>query len=92
MSDVLTERPALAAVPGTARVESRAHAYELLELVARYLAEHEPHSPTPFLLRRAVAWGQMPLPELMREIVHTEGDMSRYLAMLGVESRGDVVA
>lgn len=86
MSDVLTtERPAMAPMPGTARVESRAHAYQLLELVARYLAEQEPHSPTPFLLRRAVAWGQMPLPELMREIVHTEGDMSRYLAMLGVE-------
>ncbi|QGZ64843.1 type VI secretion system protein TssA [Paraburkholderia acidisoli] len=73
------------AVANTARVESRAHAYQLLELVARYLSEHEPHSPTPFLLRRAVQWGQMPLPELMREIVRTEGDMSRYLSMLGVE-------
>jgi type VI secretion system protein ImpA len=67
------------------RVESRTHAYQLLDLVARYLAEHEPHSPTPFLLQRAVTWGQMPLPELMREIVRTEGDMARYLAMLGIE-------
>jgi type VI secretion system protein ImpA len=67
------------------RVESRAHAYQLLDLVARYLAEHEPHSPTPFLLQRAVTWGQLPLPELMREIVRTEGDMARYLALLGIE-------
>ncbi|OXJ22609.1 type VI secretion protein ImpA [Burkholderia sp. HI2714] len=71
--------------PLPARVDSRAHAYQLLELVARYLIEHEPHSPTPYLLQRVVLWGQMPLPELMREVVRTEGDMSRYLAMLGLE-------
>ena len=68
-----------------ARVESRAQAYDLIELVASYLAEHEPHSPTPFLLRRAVSWGTMSLPDLMREVVRTEGDMSRFFAMLGVE-------
>jgi type VI secretion system protein ImpA len=68
-----------------ASVDSRTHAYQLLELVARYLSEHEPHSPTPYLLRRAVSWGQMPLSELMREVIRTEGDMSRYLAMLGLE-------
>jgi type VI secretion system protein ImpA len=68
-----------------ARVESRAQAYDLIELVASYLAEHEPHSPTPFLLRRAVSWGAMSLPDLMREVVRTEGDMSRFFAMLGVE-------
>jgi type VI secretion system protein ImpA len=67
------------------RVESRAHAYQLLELVAAYLAEHEPHSPTPFLLSRAVSWGSMPLPDLMREIVRSEGDLARYLALLGIE-------
>ncbi|KXU85429.1 type VI secretion protein ImpA [Paraburkholderia monticola] len=68
-----------------ARVESREQAYDLIELVASYLAEHEPHSPTPFLLRRAVSWGAMSLPDLMREVVRTEGDMSRFFAMLGVE-------
>ncbi|MDR5780884.1 type VI secretion system protein TssA [Caballeronia sp. LZ065] len=72
------------AVP-LSRVESRAQAYQLLELVADYLAEQEPHSPTPFLLWRAVAWGKMPLPELMREVVRSEGDMARYLSMLGIE-------
>jgi type VI secretion system protein ImpA len=91
MSDVLQDAPVglQSAVardkPAFARVESRADAYQLIELAARYLAEHEPHSPTPFLLRRAVAWGQMSLPELMREVVRTDGDMSRFFAMLEVE-------
>jgi type VI secretion system protein ImpA len=66
---------------GTAIVD-RAHAYQLLQIVADYLARHEPHSPTPYLLRRAVGWGQMSLPDLMREIVREEGDLSRYLSLL----------
>lgn len=67
------------------QIVDRAHAYRLIEDVARYLAEHEPHSPTPYLLARAVSWGRMPLPELMRDIVSQEGDLGRYMAMLGVE-------
>jgi type VI secretion system protein ImpA len=74
---------AVAALPG--RIENRAHAYQLIEIVARYLEENEPHSPTPYLLKRAVSWGQMPLANLMREIVRTEGDLTRYLALLGLE-------
>lgn len=66
-------------------IVDRSHAYRLLEEIARYLAEHEPHSPTPYLLARAVSWGRMPLPDLMRDIVSQEGDLGRYMAMLDVE-------
>jgi type VI secretion system protein ImpA len=66
------------------RIADRNHAYELLDAVAQYLARTEPHSPTPYLLKRAVAWGGMPLPELMREVVNQEGDLTRYFAMLGL--------
>jgi type VI secretion system protein ImpA len=76
-------RAAVAALPG--HIENRTHAYQLIEIVARYLEENEPHSPTPYLLKRAVSWGQMPLADLMREIVRTEGDLTRYLALLGLE-------
>ena len=76
-------RNAVVLSPG--HIENRAHAYQLIEIVARYLEENEPHSPTPYLLKRAVSWGQMPLANLMREIVRTEGDLTRYLALLGLE-------
>jgi type VI secretion system protein ImpA len=66
------------------RIQDRTHAYELLDAVAQFLARTEPHSPTPYLLKRAVAWGGMPLPELMREVVSQEGDLTRYFAMLGL--------
>jgi type VI secretion system protein ImpA len=76
-------RAAVPVLPGY--IENRTHAYQLIEIVARYLEENEPHSPTPYLLKRAVSWGQMPLADLMREIVRTEGDLTRYLALLGLE-------
>lgn len=69
----------------TGRIADRAHAYRLLGEIAAYLAHHEPHSPTPYLLKRAVSWGPMPLADLMREIVQQEGDLARYLALLGLE-------
>lgn len=73
-----------AAVVGTT-IASRDHAYQMLATIADYLAQQEPHSPTPYLLRRAVVWGRMPLPELMREVAREEGGLGRYLSMLGLD-------
>jgi type VI secretion system protein ImpA len=70
------------AVASSPVITSRSDAYRLLEAVAVYLAQQEPHSPTPYLLRRAVSWGRLPLADLMRQIVREEGDLSRYLALL----------
>ncbi|SCU87396.1 conserved hypothetical protein [Cupriavidus necator] len=64
------------------RIEDRAHAYQLIRDVADYLARHEPHSPTPYLLRRAVRWGQMPLADLMQDILREDGDIGRYFSLL----------
>ncbi|CAG4885738.1 type VI secretion system protein TssA [Paraburkholderia gardini] len=66
-------------------IASRDHAYQMLATIADYLALQEPHSPTPYLLRRAVVWGRMPLPELMREVAREEGGLGRYLSMLGLD-------
>ncbi len=80
------QRAAGAGIPSLAgMITDRTHAYRLLDDIAGYLERHEPHSPTPYLLKRAVAWGQMPLPDLMREIVRQEGDLTRYLGLLGLE-------
>lgn len=61
---------------------SRAHAYRELARIAQYLAEVEPHSPTPYLLRKAVAWGEMSLAELMHELTQDDAGFARYLALL----------
>lgn len=64
---------------------NRNEAYATLATLADYLAEVEPHSPTPFLIRRAVKWGRMSLAEVMVEIIEEEGDLSRLLNILGVK-------
>jgi type VI secretion system protein ImpA len=70
-------------------ITSREDAYRLLEAAAEFLQRTEPHSPTPYLVKRAVSWGQMSLADLMQEIVREEGDLSRYFSLLGINSPRD---
>ncbi len=57
-------------------IRSRADAYRRLAEAADYLLRTEPHSPTPYLVQRAVEWGQMSLPELLQQIVRNEGELN----------------
>jgi type VI secretion system protein ImpA len=57
-------------------IRSRADAYRRLSEAADYLLHTEPHSPTPYLVKRAVEWGTMSLPELLQQIVRNEGELS----------------
>jgi type VI secretion system protein ImpA len=61
---------------------SRDEAYAVLESLADYLRRVEPHSPTPYLVHRAVRWGRMPLPELMEEVVREEGDLNQLFKLV----------
>jgi type VI secretion system protein VasJ len=65
-------RPAVAgpsaALSPAGAVASRAEAYRQIISAADHLQATEPHSPVPYLLRRAVAWGTMPLPQLYAEL------------------------
>ena len=57
-------------------IRSRGEAYRRLSEAADYLLRTEPHSPTPYLVKRAVEWGSMSLPELLQQIVRNEGEMN----------------
>lgn len=72
----------------TGPIRSRADAYRQLEGIANFLQSIEPHSPTPYLIRRAVSWGRMPLPELMQEVLREEGDLNRLFTVLGLKPQG----
>lgn len=74
--------PVAAAVPaGPQGIRDRDHAYRILTQVAAYLEKTEPHSPVPHLIMRAVAWGQMSLPELLAEMMAEGGDTFRLLGL-----------
>jgi type VI secretion system protein ImpA len=56
-------------------ISNRADAYRRLSEAADYLLRTEPHSPTPYLVKRAVEWGHMSLFEVFQQIVRNEGEM-----------------
>ncbi len=94
--EVIAMTPADPAVPAAIEtgvtsgpISSRAEAYRMLEAAAAYLQRTEPHSPTPYLVKRAVTWGQMSLADLMQEILREEGDLTRYFSLLGMNPPRD---
>lgn len=82
-ADSSAGEPGALAMP-SGPITSRAEAYRMLEAAAAYLQRTEPHSPTPYLVKRAVSWGNMSLADLMQEILREEGDLTRYFSLLGL--------
>ncbi len=85
------DKPAPAATgtgTGGGPIQSRAEAYKRLAEAADYLIRSEPHSPVPYLVRRAVAWGNMSFGELLVELVEAGGDHQRVLRLLGLDAVG----
>ena len=80
----------VAAAPvATSGWQTRDQAYQALDSIAAYLHRTEPHSPTPYLIKRAVNWGRMPLPELMAEVIREEGDLNKLINLLGLSDPND---
>ena len=66
---------------------TREHAYALLAEAADILEKVEPHSPSSYLVRRAMAWGKMSLVELMQEMVRDPENLGQIMQLLGVHPR-----
>ena len=66
----------------------RAQAYAYLAAAADFLMRLEPHSPVPYLVRRAIEWGQFNTVELYEEIfVRRNGQISIF-DLLGLKEEG----
>lgn len=70
----------------TGPIRSRTQAYQRLAEAAEYLQRTEPHSPVPYLVKRAIAWGNMDLIQLLNELVAGGADRQGIYALLGVKS------
>jgi type VI secretion system protein ImpA len=75
--------PSIAQAPGM-RIRTRSEAYSLLEEIALFLHQNDPHSPTPYLISRAVAWGNMHFDELLPELVGDAPKLSELLKLLNI--------
>jgi type VI secretion system protein ImpA len=68
-------------------IRSRAEAYWRLSEAAEYLLRTEPHSPTPYLVQRAVEWGSMSLFDLFQQIIRNEGEMQEINKLLRLTNK-----
>ena len=64
----------------------RERAYQVLAEIGDYLMQVEPHSPVPYLIRRAVAWGGLNAAELYREVFQKGGGRIDIFELLGGEA------
>ncbi|HXD89228.1 MAG TPA: type VI secretion system protein TssA [Urbifossiella sp.] len=77
--------------PSDRAVLSRSEVYRRLGEAADLLERLEPHSPIPYLIRKAVELGAMPFPVLMRALIRDDNvlmDMSRELGIKQPEPQG----
>ncbi|MCE7629255.1 hypothetical protein LZT04_15500, partial [Vibrio fluvialis] len=62
-------------------------AFAELQRIADYFLATEPHSPIYLLLKRAIRWGGMSLPELLEELVGDNNAVQQRIEQLaGLES------
>jgi type VI secretion system protein ImpA len=66
-------------------IRTRAQAYHMLAEAAEFLMKTEPHSPTPYLVKRAVAWGNLNLGELLQQMLRTPGELGELYRLLGLD-------
>jgi type VI secretion system protein ImpA len=67
-------------------IGERERAYQMLAEIGDYLMQIEPHSPVPYLIRRAVAWGGLNAAELYREVFQQGGGRLDIFELLGGET------
>ncbi len=76
-----------AATPGVAigSITTRAEAYQALSQAAEFLIKTEPHSPAPYLVKRAVTWGDKNLNDLLKELIQDSNNLGNVLELLGMD-------
>lgn len=89
VTESTTQQAAVATAPPSAIKpmgvpDSRQEAYRQLRVIADYLLRAEPQSPAPYLIKRAIDWGQKPLPEMLEEFINADADMRKIWKVLGV--------
>ncbi|UAA37098.1 type VI secretion system protein TssA [Paraneptunicella aestuarii] len=70
---------------GSGPIKNRMDAYARLAEAAEYLAMDDPHSPVPYLVYKAIEWGQLNTAELYQELfVQYQGQLNIF-DLLGLE-------
>lgn len=78
-----------AAKQSTKEINTRADAFKKLIEISDFFRKTEPHSPIPYILERAVRWGDMPLNELIKELIPDDSARKAYGSLTGISTDED---
>jgi len=79
-----TAAPVASAPPKPAQM-TREIAFKQIIDLAEFFRKTEPHSPVSYLLEKAVKWGEMPLTELIQELISDNNSLERFSDLTGVK-------
>lgn len=67
-------------------IANREQAFKQLREIAEYFRKTEPHSPVSYILEKSVKWGNMPLEELIQELIPDGSSLQHYGMITGVKT------
>ncbi len=70
-------------------IGNREAAFKQLRDISEFFRKTEPHSPISYVLEKAVKWGNMPLGELISELIPDSSSRAHYSSLTGVKSDDD---
>jgi type VI secretion system protein ImpA len=80
---------AAAATSMTGAVQNRADAFRRLTEISEFFLKTEPHSPLAYILAKAVKWGNMPLNELIMELIPESSSRDYYRSLTGMKPENE---
>lgn len=89
MEPIVASSDDASAAHASGPIRSRQDAYRVLMDAARYLKKVEPHSPAPYLVMKAVSWGDKTLDDLLREFVREGLNLEALFTFLGIDNQDD---
>lgn len=97
-AEVVTEEGTTSAAAGPAAaaggtvqgaLQSRADAFRKLTEISEFFRKTEPHSPLSYILARAVKWGDMPLNELIMELIPESSARDHFRSLTGIKAEDE---
>lgn len=81
-----------AASPATTNmgpIKSRDEAFRQLAQISQFFRQTEPHSPVSYVIEKAVKWGNMPLGDLIQELIPDSSSRNTFGSLTGVKVSDD---
>lgn len=73
----------------TGPIKNRADAFRKIMEISEFFRKTEPHSPIPYILERAVKWGDMSLEDLIKELIPDSSARDVYGSLTGIRTDDD---